>query len=82
MDAHLFCRETPAAFSLSPIGTSAPAFRRVGADGAGRMPERRAGAGKCELMLKARSDWWRADHRLWSSAIHTGAALNLQAQLD
>jgi len=44
MDVHLFRRGTPAAFSLSPIGTSAPAFGRDDSGGAGRMPDRRAGA--------------------------------------
>jgi hypothetical protein len=82
MNARLFRRGTPSAFALSPIGTSAPAFGRDGADGAGGMPRERAGARQRALVLRAEANWQRAGHRLWFLAIHTGAALNLQAQLE
>jgi hypothetical protein len=69
-------------FALSPIGTAASAFDRDGADEAGSMPRQRAGASQRALVLKADANWQRTDHCLWLLAIHTGAALNLQAQLE
>jgi hypothetical protein len=45
------------------------------------MPGGRAGARQRELVLKPEENWQRAGHRLRSPAIHTGTALNLQAQL-
>ncbi len=59
--------------SLSPIGTSAPAFRRDVTGGAGAVPGTRRPAGQCELVLRSQSNWQRAHVCLWSPAIHMGA---------